>query len=229
MIMKVAVRRVDGSVEQEELLFNSCAAIGYAARDQEKLRKNLAEAAKKGVSLPYETPAVYWIAPGQTRCVDRIQVIGKETSAEIEIFMAKNRCGERFFTVASDHCDRSLEKVSVSKSKQICPKIIGPEFWALNDVCDHWDDLRLICHAFNPDRVLYQESTLAALLPWQELESLAEKEAPMPGPTSFCSGTVPMLLGPAVYAKAWRISLEDPIFSRSIDYAYTVVPLPDRS
>lgn len=94
---------------------------------------------------PVSVPSLYWVAPERVACAERIQVVGGESSAEMEFFMAPDADGRLYLTVVSDHSDRKLESVSVSKAKQICPKIIGPEFWALDDVRDHWNELRLVC------------------------------------------------------------------------------------
>ena len=172
MKMKVNVRRLDGSLESVELVFNSCVAIGYAGRDQQSVRLHVEELAKLGVPRPTSIPSMYWVSPDAIECTDQIQVVGEETSAEIEFFMAPDAEGRLYVTVVSDHSDRKLESVSVSKAKQICPKIIGPEFWVLDDVKDHWDDLQLTCHAWLPDRQLYQDASVSSLLDWEKLLEL---------------------------------------------------------
>ena len=36
-------------------------------------------------------------------------------------------------------------KKAVAKAKQICSKVIGPCFWNVSDIRDHWDALELTC------------------------------------------------------------------------------------
>lgn len=158
MELKVRAVRADGTAEQVTLCFESCVAIGYAGRNQESVRRHVEELERLGVPRPSSIPSMYWVSPEQVMCAERIQVVGNETSAEVEFFMAPDAEGKLYLTVVSDHSDRRLESVSVSKAKQICPKIIGSEFWALDDVREHWDDLRLICRARQGDVTPYQDA-----------------------------------------------------------------------
>lgn len=229
MQLRAKARRADGREENVTLLFESCVAIGYAGRDQESVRRHVEELARLGVPRPASVPSLYWVAPEQVFCADRIQVVGDETSAEVEFFLAPDLGGNLYLTVVSDHSDRKLESVSVAKAKQICPKIVGPEFWALDDVRDHWNELRLSCYAYMPDKTLYQSAPLSALLDWRELLELARADAPCAGPVAFCSGTVPVEGGAIRYADAWDIRLEDPVMGRTMEHHYTVVRLADRN
>ena len=229
MKMNVNVRRLNGSLEPVELVFNSCVAIGYAGRDQQSVRLHVEELAKLGVPRPASIPSMYWVSPDVIECTDRIQGVGEETSAEIEFFMAPDAEGRLYFTVVSDHSDRKLESVSVSKAKQICPKIIGPEFWALDDVKDHWDDIQLTCHAFLPEKQLYQDAPISSLLGWDKLLELARADAPCEGPVAFCSGTIPVKGGELRYARAWDIKMEDKKLGRCIEQHYDVLVLDDRN
>lgn len=229
MELKVKVRRLDGALEEKALLFNSCVAIGYAGRDQESVRLHVEELARLGVPRPASIPSMYWVSPAQIVCTDNIQVVGEETSAEVEFFMAPDAEGRLYFTVVSDHSDRKLESVSVSKAKQICPKVIGPEFWALDDVKDHWDELRLTCYAWLPEKTLYQDAPVSSLLGWEKLLELAKADAPCEGPVAFCSGTVPVVGGQLRYASAWDIRMEDQKTGRSIEQHYDVLCLDDRN
>ncbi len=229
MELVVKVRRPNGQLDDVELCMESCVAIGYAGRNQESVKAHVEELAKLGVPRPASIPSMYWIDPAAIRCVDRIHVVGEETSAEIEFFMAPDAEGRLYLTVVSDHSDRKLESVSVSKAKQICPKIIGAEFWALDDVRDHWDQLRFTCYAYLPEKTLYQEASVGSLLGWASLLDLARKDAPLSGPVSFCSGTVPVIGGELKYAKGWDIILTDPVLRRSISQHYDVVFLDDRN
>lgn len=229
MELKVKAVRTDGTVEQVTLCFASCVAIGYAGRNQESVRLHVEELAKLGVPRPASIPSMYWIAPEQVCCTEHIQVVGNETSAEVEFFMAPDASGKLYLTVVSDHSDRKLESVSVSKAKQICPKVIGSEFWALDDVREHWDELRLTCYAQLGERALYQSAPVGSLLNWTELLELARADAPCAGPVAFCSGTVPVEGGELRYADAWEIRLEDPVLGRSIEQRYAVLRLEDRN
>ena len=229
MELKVRAVRADGTAEQVTLCFESCVAIGYAGRNQESVRRHVEELERLGVPRPSSIPSMYWVSPEQVMCAERIQVVGNETSAEVEFFMAPDAEGKLYLTVVSDHSDRRLESVSVSKAKQICPKIIGSEFWALDDVREHWDDLRLICRARQGDVTPYQDAPVGSLLNWSELLELARADAPCAGPVAFCGGTVPVEDGNIRYADAWDIRLEDPVMGRAIEHRYEVIRLEDRN
>ena len=229
MELKVRAVRADGTAEQVTLCFESCVAIGYAGRNQESVRRHVEELERLGVPRPSSIPSMYWVSPEQVMCAERIQVVGNETSAEVEFFMAPDAEGKLYLTVVSDHSDRRLESVSVSKAKQICPKIIGSEFWALDDVREHWDDLRLICRARQGDVTPYQDAPVGSLLNWSELLELARADAPCAGPVAVCSGTVPVEDGNIRYADAWDIRLEDPVMGRAIEHRYEVIRLEDRN
>lgn len=229
MELNVKVRRTNGALEDVTLSFASCVAIGYAGRDQESVRKHVEELAALGVPRPASIPSMYWVSPAMIGCTGHIQVVGDETSAEVEFFMAPDAEGKLYFTVVSDHSDRKLEAVSVSKAKQICPKIIGSEFWALDDVKDHWDELHLVSYAYMPEKILYQEAPVASLLGWEELLALAVADAPCKGQVAFCSGTVPVKDGKLRYADAWDIAIKDKKLGRSIEQHYDVLRLDDRN
>lgn len=229
MKLTVNVQRLDGVLEQRELVFDACVAIGYSGRDQSSVRAHVEELAKLGVPAPAVVPSMYWVSPYLVQCVESVQVMGEETSAEVEVFVAPDAAGRLYVTVVSDHSDRKLESVSVSKAKQICPKIIGSVFWPVDDVKDHWDKLELRCHAFAPEQRLYQEATLGSLLSWDDLLRRAVADGPQGAAVSFCSGTVPVQGGEVCYAPKWDIQLKDPVLGRAIGHAYRITVLEDRS
>ena len=227
MVLSAIVEQVDGALAPLGLQFTSCVAIGYAGRDQASVQHHIDELAALGIPGPSTTPSLYWISPGLVRHTERISVVGTETSAEVEVFVAPDETGELYVTVASDHTDRKLESVSVAKAKQICEKVIGGVFWPVRDVADHWDDLRVSCRVLEPEPVAYQEARLGELLSLDDLHRRAVAGAPLPGPVALCSGTFPLLDGITRYASAWEIRLDDPVRGRSIVQRYRVTVLED--
>lgn len=227
MRLSVSVEERNGARVPHELCFASCVAIGYAGRDQATVRHHIDELAALGVPGPASIPSMYWVSPALVRHTEEISVVGDETSAEVEVFVAPDATGELFVTVVSDHSDRKLECVSVAKAKQICEKVIGGVFWRVRDVIDHWDALRLQCRVLEPEALVYQKATMAALLPLEDLRGRAVAAAPVDGPVAFCSGTFPLLDGVTRYAPAWEIQLEDPVLGRSITHVYRVTAFAD--
>lgn len=78
-----------------------------------------------GILAPQKVPVMYWIDPERVSTKKTLYVIGNKTSGEVEFFLAKDKAGELYVTVASDHTDRETEKDSISKAKQLCSKIVA--------------------------------------------------------------------------------------------------------
>ena len=229
MKYEATVLRPDGRAESVTLAWDLCVAVGYAGRNQKAVKDHIEELVKLGVPAPYAVPAMYWIEPEKIFSLEQLYVIGDATSGEVEFFMARGDSGDLFMTLASDHTDRALETVSVSKAKQICSKILAPVFWRVSDIREHWDKIELSSEI--PDGKeyrVYQKGTLGDLLPPERLEELARGDAPLPGQVALFSGTLPAL-GGIVYADAFRMTLSDPVLDRAIRFGYTVSVLPDRS
>jgi hypothetical protein len=196
---------------------------GYTGRDQEAVRQHVEELAAHGVPAPERVPAFYSVTPELVVAADAIDVLGPETSGEVE-FLLFHANGELFVGLGSDHTDRGLERESVTHAKQLCPKVVCPEVWRFADVADHWD--RLVLRAFvGSERELYQEGPAAAMLDPQDI--LARTEARtgrgLDGVLVF-SGTLP-LVGELTHANRFAAELHDEVRDArlALDYAVTVV------
>jgi hypothetical protein len=229
MKYEATVLRSDGRVERTLLTWDLCVAVGYAGRNQKAVKAHIEELAKVGVPAPYAVPAMYWIEPERVFPLRRLSVVGEATSGEVEFFMARDEGGDLFMTLASDHTDRALETVSVSKAKQACGKIAAPVFWKVSDIREHWDDIEISSEIPEGQGYrVYQKGTLGDLLPPERLEELAREDAPLAGKISLFSGTL-AADGGIVHAGEFRMTLSDPVLNRSIKFGYEVVVLPDRS
>ena len=229
MRYEATVLRPDGRAKRTTLVWDLCVAVGYAGRNQEAVKSHIEELVKLGVPTPYSVPAMYWIAPERVFSQERLCVVGNSTSGEVEFFLARDEGGDLFMTLASDHTDRALESVSVSKSKQVCSKILAPVFWKVSDIREHWDRIEILSEI--PDGKeyrIYQKGTLCDLLPPERLEELAREDAPFPGKMSLFSGTL-AAIGGIVYADSFMMTLSDPVLDRAIRFGYSIVALPDRS
>ena len=229
MKYEAAVLRSDGRAERVLLTWDLCVAVGYAGRNRKAVKDHVEELAKAGLPAPYAVPAMYWIEPERVFSLKKLSVVGEATSGEVEFFMARDEGGDLFMTLASDHTDRALETVSVSKAKQACGKIVAPVFWKVSDIREHWDEIEISSEIPEKQGVrVYQKGTLGDLLPPERLEELAREDAPLPGKISLFSGTL-ATVGGIVHAGEFRMTLSDPALNRSIRFAYTVAVLPDRS
>jgi hypothetical protein len=226
----VKVETVDGSMESALLVMDCCLAAGYTGRDQASVLEHINELKKLGVSPPYAIPACYWISPSRLTQDAVVYVVGQGTSPEVEFFLAPDEEGNLYCTVASDHTDRELEAVSVSKSKQVCDKVLGDHFWRVADVAAHWDQIQLRSRVFLSERWIdYQAGTLGDLLPYQDLISLAKTDSNGANACGILSGTLPIVGGDTRYPEACEIAMTDPVHGRSITKKYAIESLPDRS
>jgi len=230
MRIEAVVAGKDGFYRKALVEWEQCVAIGYAGRNQESVRAHVEELKALGVPAPSKVPSMYWIDPTMVSSAHELSVIGEECSGEVEFFAAFDCNGEMFFTVASDHTDRKLETVSVSKAKQGCSKIIGEIFWKFSDVEDHWDDILLRSWVAQPGEGerIYQDGKLSMLLPPSKLYELAREDAPRKGSIAYLSGTIP-LGGKICYTGEFIMELSDPVLGRSIKHSYNTIQLPDRN
>lgn len=202
---------------------------GFSGRDRESVQAHIDELLEEDVlpEVPEEVPTAYRVAP-YTLLADpgRIQVVGEETSAEAEYGLIVT--GEETYVVAaSDHTDRILEKRGVQKSKQITPNVVSADAWRLSAVRDHWDDVELRAHnTVDGERELYQEATLAELLPPAEiLDEIAER---YPGPhdgTAVLSGTVATVGDELTPGDRFEVELRDPVRDRTVGMTYDINPI----
>jgi hypothetical protein len=229
-IFKAVVDRLDDTAETVELCIDSCVAAGYTGRNRESVEAHIDELRKLDVPVPYSIPAMYWISPSRLTSHDQILVVGDKTSPEAEFFLARDRAGTLYVTVASDHTDRQLEAVSVGKSKQVCDKILGDIFWKVEDVAGHWDDIQLSSRVLDGDGwKAYQSGSLGDIMHYGDLLELLRTEDPAGAAPALLSGTIPVAGGEAVYTSCCEITLADPVLHRAIVKKYNITVMPDRS
>jgi hypothetical protein len=167
-------------------------------------------------------PIYFPLSTNMVVTADRIEVLGAETSGEIEYALLVAPDGHLYVTVASDHSDRAVERHGIQLSKQLCPDVLAPEVWPYDEIQSHWDSLVLRCWATRAERrELYQEAPLAELLSAQDwLSRLDQAQLRRPG-LIFLSGTPPTM-GGLVYGDSFELELEDPVLGRSIHHRYAV-------
>ena len=227
---QTAVELLNAPPVSRSLVMDGCVAAGYTGRDQASVQEHIEELKKLGVATPYEIPALYWISPNRLTQQAEIQVVGEQTSPEVEFFMAADSNGSLYVTIASDHTDRELEAVSVSKSKQVCDKVLGDTFWLVDEVAKHWNQIEISSRVFYEGQWLeYQHGTLGNILHYSDLLQRLKNDDPGKTAPGLLSGTLPIIGGETLYASACRITMRDPVLERSIVKAYEIVSVPDRS
>lgn len=224
------VKEKNGKTTNTELVIDCCVAAGYTGRNEASVQMHIDELKKLGVATPYSVPAMYWISPARITNANEIFVIGKETSPEVEFFLGWDEHGAAYVTVASDHTDRALEAVSVSKSKQACDKILGDLFWRIDDIADHWDEIK-ICSQVKKDGVWveYQKGYFGDIMHYSKLKDKVYKEKQAGKSPGIFSGTLPIIGGDPVYTSSCRIMIADLQLEREIAKDYQITSLPDRS
>jgi hypothetical protein len=198
---------------------------GWTGRDEAALRHHIEELAAIGVPRPSSVPVFYRIGTANLTQGPRLQVLGPDTSGEVEPVIVALNDGV-WLGLGSDHTDRKAETMGIALSKQLCGKPLGNTLWSFDEVADHWD--RLIVRALatiDGQRVKYQEGPLSAMRHPSELIAKIEPAAALsPGTIMFC-GTLGAIGGIRPAAR-FEMVLEDPVLSRSMSHAYDIEVLP---
>ncbi|MGU3495655.1 DUF2848 domain-containing protein [Xanthobacteraceae bacterium A53D] len=214
----------DGRSFEETLLIRTAVIAGWTGRDKVALEKHIVELEELGVARPASTPIYYRCSASRFTTATAIENTGPDSSGEVE-FMIVNAGGKRYLGVGSDHTDRKVETYGITVSKQMCDKPIAPELWMLDDVLPHWDSLIIRSFAvIDGERVLYQEGSVNAMLPPEEIVAGFQGENLAGGSVMFC-GTL-AAKGGIRPADRFEFELEDPVLKRTIRHGYDVSVLP---
>lgn len=204
----------------------SLVIAGWTGRDSHAIEHHIGELEAIGVPRPSTVPLFYRVAASQLSQAAEVEVVGAETSGEVEPFLFMHE-GETFVSIASDHTDRALETHSVALSKQICAKPVARTAWRMSEVADHWDSLVLRSWIEEAGAfVLYQEGTVAALRPPADLLQRYAVGNAQPGDGfAMTCGTVGVI-GGIRPSPRFRMELVDPIRDRRITHEYSARVLP---
>ncbi len=209
------------------LAIDQLVIAGWTGRDPVARDKHIAELEALGIPRPATTPIYYRASSRRLTQEDSIEVCGIESSGEVE-FVLIGWQGRIFVGLGSDHTDRKVETYNVTVSKQMCDKPIAPVLWELEDVAGHWDRLILRSYACDAGkRELYQEGTLDAMLPVEELIKRGFAGGQLPDGCAMFGGTF-AAKGGIRPAERFEFELEDPVLKRTIRHAYDVATLPVR-
>jgi hypothetical protein len=196
---------------------------GWTGRDEAALRHHIEELAAIGVPRPSSVPVFYRNAVSNVVQTDRLEVLGPDTSGEVEPVIVALADG-LWVGLGSDHTDRKAETMGIALSKQLCGKVMGTELWRFDDIAAHWD--RIVIRSFatiGGQRTLYQEGPLAAMRhPDDLIARYGTKLAP--DTIMFC-GTLGAQ-GGIRPASRFEMELDDPVLRRRMTHAYDVIDLP---
>jgi Protein of unknown function (DUF2848) len=200
---------------------------GWTGRDVAALERHIRELEAIGVKRPKSTPVFYRVAASLLTIGDSIEVLGGHSSAAVECVAYAFDNGV-WIGLGSDHTDRKAEAVGVALAKQMCAKPVSPEIWRFEEVAPHWDALVLRSYVTaNGERRLYQEGTVAAMRPPQELFRLFSGYDQLPLGTAMFCGTL-AVHGEITPSQIFEMELDDPMLQRKIVHSYKVQILPDQ-
>jgi hypothetical protein len=97
---------------------------GWTGRDKAALQHHIDELVKIGVKAPASTPLYYRVGVSRIVQAEAIEVIGEESSGEVEYVMVKVD-GRLWIGAGSDHTDRAVERIGVTVAKQLCDKPVA--------------------------------------------------------------------------------------------------------
>jgi len=209
----------------KKVIVNNLIIAGWTGRNIDAIEAHISELEELGVSRPTKTPTFYRCSVDQLTMEEEFQVIGENSSGEIEFFILSLEDGY-WVGLGSDHTDRVIEATDVAVSKQMCAKPIARALWRYDDVVDHWDQLILKSTIIvDGDEENYQEGPVTTMRDPEELISLyIDGEQLSPGTLMFC-GTL-AVSGGVRPADIFQASLIDPKLDRNISYSYQAISLP---
>ncbi len=218
-------RRSGGSRAGTSFTPTDLVVAGWTGTDEKGLLHHIEELAALGVPRPSSVPVFYRNAVSNVMQTDRLQVLGPDTSGEVEPVVLAMEDG-LWLTVGSDHTDRKAEAMGIALSKQLCAKVLGTAAWRLDDVADRWESLIVRAHAtIDGKRVLYQEGTLKSLRHPADLIARYGNGKPLAAGTVMMGGTM-SAIGGIRPASRFEMELEDPATGNRIIHAYDIEVLP---
>ena len=197
--------------------------VGFSGRDTAKTLHHIEELVAIGVPRPDEIPLLFPIAVSLVSQSDGIQVVGSETSGEIELVLLYGTSLEdSYLTVGSDHTDRGLETVDIGKSKQICGKPVAQAAWPIAAVRDDWDNMHMVSEVrIDGEWKLYQDDLASAMMPLDSLLAFLERHNALKQHSVYFLGTVPLVQGFG-YGDAFRTRLSSTAFADELTLEYAI-------
>ena len=221
--MLTFTRHFGGKTDQVSVNPQTLIVAGWTGRDEAALNHHIEELAAIGVPRPSSVPVFYRNAATNIVQTDRLEVLGPDTSGEVEPVIVALADG-LWIGLGSDHTDRKAETMGIALSKQLCGKVLAKDLWRFDEISKHWDQIMIRSFAtIGGQRTLYQEGPLAAMRHPDDLIARYGK-APSAYTIMMC-GTLGAKGGIRPAAR-FEMELDDPVLKRRITHAYDVVDLP---
>jgi len=213
------------ATETVPLHITNLVLAGWTGRDQAAVEHHIEELKELGVSPPSSTPVFYRTGADLVTQTDHLQVLGPDTSGEVEYVLLAFDDG-LWFTVGSDQTDRKAEAIGVALSKQLAGKVLARTAWRLDDYAESWDKLMVRSWAtINGTKTLYQEAKLGTILSPDELIRKNTNGNSMPVGTVMMSGT-PAAIGGIRPADRFDMEISNDTSGDKIGHGYTIEILP---
>jgi len=215
---------MDGK-EARKVSVKQLVVAGWTSRNLSSMESHITELEELGIPRPSKTPTFYRCSVDQLTMDYEFQVIGENSSGEIEFIILSLEDGY-WIGLGSDHTDRAVEAFDVTVSKQMCAKPISNSLWRYEDVKDHWDKLILKSTiVVNGKEEAYQEGPVTTMRDPNELISLYTNQGKLSlGTLMFC-GTL-AVSGGVRPAEIFRGNLIDPELNRTISCSYHAISVP---
>ncbi len=216
----------DGGSAAREVAVSNLVIAGWAGRDLDAIEEHIREMEAIGVPRPSSVPCFYRASNTLLTRNESIQVVGGNSSGEIEYFVLSLDDG-LWVGVGSDHTDRKVETYNIAVSKQMCAKPVAADLWLLEEISEHWDRLRLKSEAvIAGNREPYQQGTLADMRTPEDLIGRYRPDGRLPAGTLMFCGTL-VVDGGVRPGQAFSIELHDPVLNRTISHNYAISALPE--
>lgn len=201
----------------------SVVIAGFTGANRTAVDDHIRELANEGIALPSSVPAFYVVPTGLLCAESLIEVPTPKTSGEAEPVLLCTPEGW-FVAVGSDHTARDLERIDIGESKRACPKVVSSEVWPYEEASRDWS--RIVLRSWvrrDGERILYQEASLAELMPVPEiLKKLEQEVGENVVETAVFLGTVPLLASGFIFSDRCWGELFDPVAEKRLGYEYRV-------
>jgi Protein of unknown function (DUF2848) len=213
----------DGRSDQVSMTPEALIVAGWTGRDEAALNHHIEELAAIGVPRPSSMPVFYRNAATNVVQTDRLEVLGPDTSGEVEPVIVALNDG-LWIGLGSDHTDRKAETMGIALSKQLCGKVMAATLWKYEDVVPHWDSIVIRSYVtIDGARTVYQEGPLALMRDPYDLMTRYGR-AFVVSTIVFC-GTIGAKGGIRPAAR-FEMELDDPVLKRRMTHAYDILDLP---
>lgn len=211
----------------KEFDIQALCGLGFTSKNREIIQAHIDEQLALGITTSQDIPHYFLCWPGLLNFENRLFVVGKDTSGEVEFTIVKGEDKRIYIGLISDHCDRQVSALKVTKSKQVCSRPVCRQLWLWEDVKDHWDQITLKAYQYvGTKKVLYQEGTMGDYIPLPEIIDFAEGSMKRDRNYLVMSGTVATVSG-YFENNGFMGEMRDPVLGRSLMVDYQLDIFPD--